>query len=69
MQTDIEQTIRRYLAASAGTANNPTDYTIRCFIGMIEGNECDIGLFQKVGGDWLVERIKQYATEIGSIVE
>ena len=67
--SEIEQTIRRYLARSAGNCNEPTDYTIRCFIGMIEGGECDIQLFRKVGGDWLVNRIRKYAKEIGSVVE
>ena len=64
--SEIEATIRRYLSCSAGNCNHPTDHTIRCFIGMIEGGECNLQLFRKIGGEWLVDRIQSYAKEIGS---
>ena len=66
--SEIERTIRRYLNASAGTANHPTDHTVRVFIGMIEAGEADLKLFNRIGGDWLTVRITEYAREIGSNV-
>ena len=58
---DIEKTIRQYLTRSAGTANHPTDYTLSCFLGMIETGEADVALFRKIGGDWLVNEIARVA--------
>ena len=65
---EIERTIRHYLNSSAGTCNWPTNHTLRCFIGMIEGNETDLATFNRIGGEWLSEQITEYAKEIGSVV-
>lgn len=56
--SEIEKTVRNYLARSAGNANIPSEHTIRCFIGMLQTGEADWELFQRVGGDYLVNRMK-----------
>lgn len=57
--TEIEQTIRRYLVASCGNCGVPTDRTIKCFVGMIETGEADIELFRRIGGEYIVRRIRE----------
>ena len=37
--SDIQKTIAQYVLRSAGTANHLSDYTVTCFIGMIESGE------------------------------
>ena len=62
--TDIQITISKYLRASAGIANYPSDHTFRCFVGMIETGEATIEDFRAVGGKWLVDRITEHAKEL-----
>lgn len=57
--------ISQYLMRSAGNCNVPSDHTIRCFIGMIETGEATMDDMQKVGGDYLVNRINSMALENG----
>ena len=66
--TTIQKTISKYLRGSAGTGNHPTDHTINCFVGMIETGEATMADFRKVAGngaDWLENRIREHAKEIG----
>ena len=55
--TEIEQTIRRYLAASCGNCGVPTDRTIRVFVGMIETGEADLEMLRRIAGDNVTKRI------------
>ena len=55
--SEIQMTIARYLRASAGTANHPTEYCFRCFVGMIETGEATIDDFREVGGEWLANEV------------
>ena len=57
--TEIQKTISRYLRASAGTANHPTEYCFRCFVGMLETGEATLDDFAAVGGDWLRNEVEQ----------
>ena len=59
--TEIEKTISRYLRASAGTGNHPTDHTLRCFLGMIETGEATVDDFHKIGGMFIVNEIQRLA--------
>ena len=61
----VRDKIYRYLARSAGTANWPTDHTIRCFIGMIQTGEATVDDFHAVGGDFVVDQIIDMANDNG----
>lgn len=63
-----EAKMRKYLNASAGTANIVSDHTIRCFIGMIETGELDVECVRRVGGDYIVNRINELAIKVNSNV-
>jgi len=67
--SEIEKTIRMYLASSAGTCNHPTNSTLNDFVGMIETGEASLSLFESIGGDWLTTAIRNYARSINSVVE
>jgi len=54
---EIQKKISRYLLASAGTANYPTDHTFLCFVGMIETGEASLNDFEEVGGKWLSQQV------------
>lgn len=55
--TPGEKLIRSYLIRSAGTANQPTDHTIRCFLGMVETGEATWHDVRAAGGEWLVGQV------------
>lgn len=63
-----EKTLRAYVTRSAGVLNMPTDYTMRCIVGMVETGEIDGQIVRKVGGDQLAGIITNYAKRIGSAV-
>lgn len=63
--SEVQTKIRQYLARSAGNCNVPTDHTIRCFIGMIQTGEATIEDFDSVGGQYVVDRITETASENG----
>lgn len=67
--SEIEKTIRLYLASSAGTSNYPTNRTLNDFVGMIETGEASLSLFTSIGGEWLTTAIRDYARSIDSVVE
>jgi hypothetical protein len=52
-----EQLIRSYLTRSAGTCNQPTNHTLRCFLGMVESGEATWHDLRSAGGQWLVDRV------------
>jgi len=64
MMNEIQKTISQDLRASAGTANWPTDFTLRCFIGMIETGEAKWDDFKLVGGEWLIKQMKDMEMQI-----
>lgn len=37
--SEVQKTIRQYVQRSAGNCNHLTDYTMRCFVGMVETGE------------------------------
>lgn len=45
---DAERTIRQYLQRSAGNCNHVTDFTMTCFVGMIETGEAKPEDFDRV---------------------
>ena len=57
--SEIQATISRYLRASAGTGNHPTEYCFRCFVGMLETGEATLDDFDAVGGSWLRKQVEQ----------
>lgn len=61
--TAAREKIYRYLARSAGTGNWPTDYTLRCFIGMIQTGEATIEDMDAVGGEFLIKELHRMAED------
>lgn len=60
----IDTTIRDYLLRSAGNGNQVSDFTIRCFIGMLETGEARLPDFKRnaaavsqTDGQWLIRRM------------
>ena len=45
---DAEKTIRQYVQRSAGNCNHITDYTMSCFVGMLETGEATRADFESV---------------------
>ena len=53
--------ISRYLLASAGTCNWPTDRCVNMFVTMVSEGEVDMEDIEQVGGKWLVDIVKTAA--------
>jgi hypothetical protein len=60
-----ERNLRDYLTHSAGNCNEPTDHSVLCFIEMIQNCEIDRDIVRKVGGQWLIDRIRNQAKRDG----
>ena len=49
--------IYRYLQGSCGNCGEPTDFTIRCFVGMVETGEASWTDFYEVASERIVSRM------------
>jgi len=57
--SEMQKTIAQYVLRSAGTANHLSDYTVTRFVGMTETGEATWDDFRVVGGQELVDLIRE----------
>ena len=62
---DAEKTIRQYVQRSAGNCNYITDYTMTCFVGMIETGEATWADFEEVSRG-LGDRVMAFKAKLDS---